>query len=67
MVYSGFILQQLKPHLRKQYEDAKELLTNNFKRYFEVLRAIDPPCVPFFGKSLVPPNCTNSTRVISPV
>ena len=45
-----FVFQQLKAPLRKSLEESKELLLSNNRKYFETLRAIDPPCVPFFGK-----------------
>lgn len=39
-----------KEKLKKAFDDASELISSNhYKKYFERLRSINPPCVPFMG------------------
>lgn len=46
------LLQQAIPERkRRALEDAVELSQDHFKKYLIKLKSINPPCVPFFGKS----------------
>jgi len=45
------MVQDVPPKLMNSLKEAKELVTDHFKRYMEKLRSIDPPCVPFLGEN----------------
>ena len=47
---SPLLLQRISNHLLKALEEASSYIQDHFKVYWEKLRSINPPCVPFFGQ-----------------
>lgn len=43
--------QAIPERKKKILEEAVELSQDHFKKYLAKLKSINPPCVPFFGKS----------------
>lgn len=52
-MYTPFLLhlQAIAERKKKILEEAVELSQDHFKKYLAKLKSINPPCVPFFGKS----------------
>ena len=44
------LFQRIQNHLMKALEEANTLIQDHCKLYWEKLRSINPPCVPFFGQ-----------------
>jgi len=43
-------LQRIPNHLLKALEEASAYIDHHYRSYWEKLRSINPPCVPFFGQ-----------------
>lgn len=50
-------MQQIPSRQRKILEEAHELSEDHYKKYLAKLRSINPPCVPFFGRTHSKVNC----------
>lgn len=52
IIFNLHVLKALQERKRRILDDAVELSQDHFKKYLVKLKSINPPCVPFFGKSL---------------
>ena len=50
LIYFSFISDKLPKDLLKARDEGLELFNNHCKTYWDKLRSINPPCVPFFGQ-----------------
>ena len=50
---SNYILQEFSPKRKQVLDDIAQVTSTNrgYKNYREKLRLVDPPCVPFVGKT----------------
>lgn len=49
--FLSFCSKAIPERKKKILEEAVELSQDHFKKYLAKLKSINPPCVPFFGKS----------------